>query len=122
MSLFSSPSASQPFTGIVGTLIGFTCGIYMPLTLFPKGMSNFAGIIPFTHMQVMLKRVMIMDSVKLMNIPDDVLESLWPELGANQIDVFGIDMPPYLKIIYISIVGIIFLFSSVLIISKKIKK
>jgi multidrug/hemolysin transport system permease protein len=122
MSLFTTPSASSPFTGIVGTLVGFTCGIYMPLSLFSPSMNSVAGLIPFTHMQVILKRVMITDSLELMNIPKENLEELWKTLGANEINILGLDLNPFMKIIYSFVIALIFLFLSVLVISKKIKK
>jgi multidrug/hemolysin transport system permease protein len=122
MSLFTTPSATGPFMGILGTFIGFMCGIYMPLSNYGKGMNFIAGILPFTHMQVFLKRVMINDSVKLIGIPKDYLETIWDNLGASYVNVFGINLPVYGKVIYILIFSLILMVLSIPFITKKIKK
>lgn len=59
VTLLKSINAFGALSGILGTLVGFTSGIYMPLAILGKGMQYFASINPFTHMSVLLKQVLL---------------------------------------------------------------
>src|SRR5690606_18267658 len=55
-SFIKSINAFGAVSGVFGTVIGFTSGIYMPLTILPDAMSYVSSVIPFTHMTVLLKQ------------------------------------------------------------------
>ena len=65
VTLLKSMNAFGALSGILGTLIGFTSGIYMPLAILGKGVQYVASINPFTHMSVLLKQVLLEEPLKI---------------------------------------------------------
>ncbi len=65
VTLLKSVNVFAALSGVLGTLVGFTSGIYMPLELLGKGVKNVASINPFTHMSVLLKQVLLEEPLAL---------------------------------------------------------
>lgn len=59
VSFIKSMNAFGGLTSIVGTLIGFISGIYIPLAMLDNFTRTLASILPFSHMSIYLKRLLI---------------------------------------------------------------
>lgn len=99
-SLIKSINAYGALSGVFGTLIGFASGIYMPLFVLPEFMGKIASVIPFTHMNILLKRIALPQAFDLMD-PSKfqseesylaTIERLKEVYGYNEIGVFGLNI------------------------------
>jgi multidrug/hemolysin transport system permease protein len=59
--MLKSVNAFGTLSGVLGTLIGFISGIYMPLFVLGKSMTYVSSFVPFTHMTIVLKNVLLAD-------------------------------------------------------------
>ena len=66
-SLIRSVNAFGAVSGVFGTLIGFASGIYMPLFILPGFISKVASLLPFTHMNILLKRMVLPQAFDLLD-------------------------------------------------------
>ena len=57
--LLKSVNAFGVLSGVLGTVIGFMSGIYMPLNILGENVKKFATLVPFTHMAIVLKSVLL---------------------------------------------------------------
>ena len=124
VTLLKSVNAFGTLSGILGTFIGFICGIYMPLALFSKPIRYISSVFPFTHMTILLKQLMLKEPIELLSKDIDSAEAIAEiklYFGVNEIGIFG-------QQIHMSIIIIISLALSMLLLylgyknmSKKIK-
>lgn len=95
VTLLKSVNAFGTLSGILGTLIGFMCGIYMPLVLFSKTVQNVASVIPFTQMTILLKNVLLKEPMRLLTVSfgsDEAAQQMKPYFGMSEIGLFGADV------------------------------
>lgn len=57
--LLKSVNAFGTLSGVLGTLIGFVSGIYMPLSVLGQSVTYISSFVPFTHMTIVLKNVLL---------------------------------------------------------------
>ena len=55
-SFLSSGSAFGVLSTLLGTLIGFITGVYIPLGILPGGVQKFVALVPFSHSAAMLRQ------------------------------------------------------------------
>ncbi|NLF27276.1 MAG: ABC transporter permease [Clostridiales bacterium] len=58
ISFFKSQNAFGTAASILGTLIGFLTGIYMPIGMLPEAVQWFIKIFPVSHAALLIRRVM----------------------------------------------------------------
>jgi len=91
--LLKSVNAFGTLSGVLGTLIGFVSGIYMPLFILGKSMANVASIVPFSHMTILLKKVILEEPyarlVSESGFPVQGIPEIGKFYGTNEIGVFG---------------------------------
>lgn len=73
-----STSAFGAVSGVFGTMIGFLCGIYIPLASLPNNIQKISSLIPFTHMTIYLKEV----------LTRDIMDIIEPKLSVDQMHSF----------------------------------
>ena len=115
-SFIKSMNAFGGVSSIVGTLIGFLSGIYVPLSLLDSVTQSIAGVLPFSHMALNLRSLLIGDQIMNLLTPD-ILSST----GLSQIQVFGASIPLYLVYIASSMLAVLLLVVSYIKINKKNK-
>ena len=99
-SIIKSVNAFGAVSGILGTLVGFVSGIYMPLFILPDAMTKVASLVPFTHMNILLKRVVLPQAFDLLDPQkfesqaqyNEVIAELQVAYGYNEIGVLGFDV------------------------------
>jgi multidrug/hemolysin transport system permease protein len=121
VSFIKSTNAFSTVNSIVSTLIGFICGIYIPLAILPEFVQGLSKIIPFTYTTVLMRQVFTKQSMDLAfeSSPPEVIESLSKFLGVQNIQVFGLEITPLLSIILLSVLSILFLIISFVILNKR---
>lgn len=116
-SFINSMNAFGAVSTIVGTLIGFLCGIYMPLSMLGDVIKNIAMLLPFSHMTVHLRRILIGEDI-LALMPAEVMESN----SLNYLKIFGLEVNIYLLLAIFLAFSLLFLFFAYLRMNKKTKK
>ena len=89
--LLRSVNAFGTLSGVLGTLIGFICGIYMPLAVFSSGVQYISSVFPFTHMTILLKNIMLKEPLETLEsiIPAEHVDTMRLYFGVNELGLFG---------------------------------
>lgn len=92
--LMKSTNAFGAVSGVLGTLVGFMSGIYMPLVVLGQSMAYVASAVPFTHMAIILKNVLLKEPYKELSvlIPEEAMSGISLVYGTKEIGIFGIDV------------------------------
>ncbi len=120
VSWFKSINAYTTASTLVGTLIGFITGIYIPIGSLPKSIQTIIKIFPPSHAGVLFRRVMMEqpEKVTFAGAPTAALEEFRLNLGVS-FKVGDAIISSYASILYILIFMIVFFVLSVIKISKK---
>lgn len=62
-SFFSSNSAFSTASTVIGTLIGFITGIYLPIGMLPKAVQWIIKLFPTSHAAALMRQVMMEDTL-----------------------------------------------------------
>lgn len=123
VTFINSVSAFGAVSGIFGTIIGFTSGIYMPLSNFPEFLVKIASLIPFTQMTILMKKIMLEKPLKLLvektQIPTEGLDQIKEAFGVKELGLFGNNVNMWIIFIFITILTTFFFILSMKRISKK---
>jgi len=114
MSFIKSQNAFGTVSSIIGTLIGFLTGIYIPIGNLPNGVQTIIKFFPLSHSGVLLRQFMIDEIVPLENLPREF--KLF--LGVN-FEINGNLMSLYSHIAYLFVSGVVFYLLAIIVISKK---
>lgn len=92
--LLKSVNAFGALSGILGTIVGFISGIYMPLFVLGKSMIYVASLVPFTHMTIILKNVLLKEPYEALakEVPQEVMNEIEVAYGTVEIGVLGQDV------------------------------
>ena len=121
--LLKSVNAFGTLSGILGTLIGFICGIYFPLANFSSGIQYVSSVFPFTHMTILLKNIMLDQSLTALQttVPVDAFERIKLYFGVNELGVFGQHVDMIWLMIGSAIIACVLLYLGYFNMSRKIK-
>ena len=124
--LLKSVNAFGTLSGVLGTLIGFVSGIYMPLFVLGKAMANVASIVPFSHMTILLKKVILEEPyaalVSESGFPVQGIPEIGKFYGTNEIGVFGHDVNIWILLAASTLLGFGLLWISYRNMNKKMGK
>jgi multidrug/hemolysin transport system permease protein len=83
VSFISSQSAFGTASSIVGTLVGFLTGIYLPVGMLPSGVQLAVKCFPLSHAALLIRRVMMADSLNTVfaAVPASVGEEFEEQMG-----------------------------------------
>ncbi|MDY0074975.1 MAG: ABC transporter permease [Acholeplasmataceae bacterium] len=118
--ILKSVNAFGALSGILGTFVGFISGIYMPLSILPKSMVYVSSIVPFTHMTILLKQVMLKGPYAL--LPTQARESVSEFYGTREVGIFGMDVPMIYLMIGSFLISVLLLYFAYRNMSKKMTK
>ncbi len=94
--LLKSINAFGALSGVLGTLVGFTSGIYMPLRILPSAVQYAASINPFSHMSILLKQIMLEEPInELVSILGGQVsdyDEMLSFYGTMEIGIFGTEV------------------------------
>lgn len=107
VTLIKSQNAFGALAGVLGTVIGFMSGIYMPLFVLGKGMANVASVVPFTHMTILLKQVILKEAYAELSV--EFATGLAEAYGTQEIGVFGLDIPMFWLMVGSFVIALILL-------------
>lgn len=99
-----SENAYSVVSSLLGIIIGFASGAYMPLNIFPKAVGNVFGFVPTTGAVVLLRKHFMKTIISDMNnsIPETVTDGLVKEFGM-QLKIGDWTVPGYAIILYLAL-------------------
>lgn len=112
-----SNSALTAISIVIGTVVGFLTGIYMPIGQFDAPIQTVIKIFPTSHSAVLLRQVLMNEAVPLDNIPEEI--KLF--LGTN-FEVNGSVMTTWGHLFVILLTIVVFLGASILVVSRRKEK
>ncbi|MFA5421982.1 MAG: ABC transporter permease [Bacilli bacterium] len=115
-----SMTAFGTISTVVGTLMGFLAGIYMPVGNFPDGVQTIIKVFPVSHAASLFRRVIMGDLVS------DVFSGAPSEIQADFLEIMGVDFAlgdfvilPWMQIVFLVITAVIFYALSLLVVTLK---
>ncbi|MCK7487187.1 MAG: ABC transporter permease [Bacillus subtilis] len=112
-----SPNAFGTLSTLIGTLIGFLTGVYVPIGNLPAVIQTVIKIIPVSHAAAALRQVMMEEAIPLEFVPADIKTFM-----GIQFEVGGEIMPFWSHLLILFGTFVVFYILSVLIISKRKNK
>jgi len=122
VSFFRSNSAFATASTIIGTIIGFLTGIYLPIGELPDAVQWVIRVFPPSHSAVLLRQVMMADplAATFAGIPAEYLEGFKETMGV--VFKFGdTTVTPLMSMGILALSGLLFLGLSILNLSRKKK-
>lgn len=112
-----SPNAFGTLSTLIGTLIGFLTGVYVPIGNLPELIQKLIKIFPVSHAAAALRQVMIEEAIPLTYVPEGIRIFM-----GIQFKVGGDIMPFWTHLAILFATFIIFYLLSILIISTRKSK
>lgn len=120
--LVKSPAALGVFGGIAGTFLGFLCGIYMPYSMLGKGPEMVGSVLPFTHLTIWLKRVLLSDAFHTLGLPAATSNSLLGDyFSAQSIGFLGLDVPLWGMLLFCGVFALLCFAAAWRLLSKRLR-
>lgn len=117
VSFVTTMNAFGAVSTVVGTLIGFFSGIYVPLSIMGDAIKGIATVLPFSHMTIHLRRILIGKDI-LSVMPAETIE----ESSLGYLGIFGLEVNIYILLAIFLAVSLLLLLLSYLRMNKKTKK
>ena len=122
VSFFNSNNAFSTASTIIGTIIGFLTGIYLPIGQLPKSMQWVVKLFPPSHSAVLFRQVMMEEpmAVSFAGAPEAVVTEFKEAMGVIY-KMGDYEVSELTSILIIAGIGVIFFFLSLLKLSQKKK-
>ena len=85
VSLIRSQNAHGTLSSIVGTLIGFVCGIYVPIGVFGSTIQSVLNTLPFMQMSALFRKIYMEDGM-------EAVFAGTPDMKASYAAFYGVDI------------------------------
>lgn len=118
--MFSSSNAFQGFSLVIGTLMGFVCGNYVPMMYLPEIAQKFIKFCPAAHASALLRQIFLGDTMsEMMNgAPQEIVDEFAVGMGIKL--SFGETvMEPWVHITVLAVTGVIFYALAIPVCSRK---
>lgn len=119
--LVRSSSAMGVINGILGTILGFLCGIYMPYSNMGSAAKIIGSFLPFTHLTIWLKQIVLNNVFAQLGLPSELslsMQDMW--FSAGNVGLAGLDVPLWGMILLCGLVACVCLIVSILLLRKKL--
>ncbi len=120
VSFFESNNAYSIASTIIGTIIGFLTGIYIPIGQLPEGVQTVIKVFPPSHSALLLRQVIMEDAIKtgFAGAPTEMVDG-FKELMGVTFKIGETTVTPLISIIVLVLSGFLFLGLSLLSLSRK---
>lgn len=114
ISFIKSTASVNAVNTIIGTLLGFLAGIYVPLAAFSENLGNILKLNPAAQMVVLFRKTMMKAPLELVfeGAPESVQESYMNIYGVN-LEIFNVIWSPWMIMAYGLSFGVLILFISI---------
>ena len=123
VSFFKSNNAFATASTIIGTVIGFLTGIYLPIGQLPNAVQWVIRVFPPSHSAVLIRQVMMAEplAASFAGVPAEYMEGCSRRRWASCSSLATQPLPPLMSIAILVVSGLIFLGLSILNLSRKKK-
>lgn len=120
VSFFKSANAYATACTVIGTLIGFLTGIYMPVGNLPEGVQWVVKYFPPSHSALLFRRIMMEAPVSqsFSGAPAEVTDGFMHQMGVV-FDFGGTDASPWVSVAVLAVSAAVFYALSVYVMSRK---
>ncbi len=120
VSFFKSANAYATACTVIGTLIGFLTGIYMPVGNLPEGVQWVVKCFPPSHSALLFRRIMMEAPVSqsFSGAPEEVTDGFMHKMGVV-FDFGGTDASPWVSVAVLAVSAAVFYALSVYVMSRK---
>ena len=120
VSFFKSANAYATACTVIGTLIGFLTGIYMPVGNLPEGVQWVVKCFPPSHSALLFRRIMMESPVSqsFSGAPAEVTDGFMHQMGVV-FDFGGTDASPWVSVAVLAVSAAVFYALSVYVMSRK---
>lgn len=120
VSFVSTQNAFGTISTVVGTLVGFLTGIYMPIGMMPDSVQVVIKLFPPSHAAVLLRQVMVAGPMKeaFAGAPVAYLDGFKEAMGVV-FSVGGRTLSPLSSVIYLAVAAVVFFGLTLMRISRK---
>ena len=120
VSFFKSANAYATACTVIGTLIGFLTGIYMPIGNLPEGVQWVVKCFPPSHSALLFRRIMMESPVSqsFSGAPAEVTDGFMHQMGVV-FDFGGTDASPWVSVAVLAVSAAVFYALSVYVMSRK---
>ncbi|MDD4309803.1 MAG: ABC transporter permease, partial [Candidatus Cloacimonetes bacterium] len=120
VTLMKTEGAFQTFSTILGTVLGFITGIYVPIGVLSEPIQALTKFVPVTYGVALTRQVFMQEPITRMfaGAPDNVVAGFEKYFG-SQVYYGGYQCPPLLMIFILLFSGFAFIGLSVMIVDKK---
>lgn len=120
--MFSSSNAFSGFSLVLGTLMGFVCGNYVPMGLLPEAAQTVIKLCPAAHASALLRQIFLGDTMAgMMNgAPQEFVDYMATYLGIK-LQYGETIMEPWVHIAVLVVTGIVFYALAIPVCSRKRK-
>lgn len=117
---FKSNNAFSTASTIIGTIIGFLTGIYLPIGNLPEAVQWVVKLFPPSHSAALFRQIMMEKPMadSFAGAPAEIITDFKEVMGVV-FNIGGKEVSAGVSIIIVGITGIVFLFLSVLKLSRK---
>ncbi|MDD4002614.1 MAG: ABC transporter permease [Clostridia bacterium] len=119
VSFIKTNAAFATASTILGTLIGFVAGVYLPIGQLPSSVQFFVKIFPVSHSALLLRQVMMGDAL-VKSFPAEMLKEFRLDMGVD-FSIGGTVISPWLSVIYLILVAALFFVLIYIKVSRKSK-
>ncbi|HAV19648.1 MAG TPA: ABC transporter [Firmicutes bacterium] len=119
-SFIKSQTAFATFSTILGTLIGFLSGIYMPVGMFPPAIQFVIKLIPVSHSAALFRRIIMSEpmAIAFNGAPSEVITSFEIDMGIS-FSIGNFTFSPLIQLGILFGTAILFFGLSLLVVSRK---
>lgn len=120
VSFLKSQNAFGTASSLVGTLIGFLTGIYMPVGVLPEAMQAVVKVFPVSHAALLLRRIIMEAPMKTVfaGAPDAAVQSFRTQMGLSYA-FGGAEIPGYISVAILAGAALAFYALSIIRFSRK---
>lgn len=121
VSFFKSANAFATASTILGTMMGFLTGIYIPIGQLPEAVQWVVKIFPVSHAAVLLRQVMMQDalSATFAGAPESAVSQFKQAMGMVFTGASGGALPGYVSMLVLAATALVFFGLSVINLSRK---
>ena len=85
VSFLSTISAFTSASIVIGTVVGFITGVYVPMGILPQGVQDFIKLLPFGHAAVLFRNILMKDTLNTVfgNLPVENLNDYKKMFGID---------------------------------------
>jgi multidrug/hemolysin transport system permease protein len=120
VSFFKSTNAFATGSTIIGTLVGFLTGIYIPIGNLPQSVQMLIKLFPLSHAGALMRQVMMNAPMQdvFAGTPADVVTNFEQTLGVTY-RLGDLAIQPWMSILYLVVTTIVCFILATLMVSRK---